>query len=251
MRRFLLVFVFMALVGWGVHAQETGDVAAQAAAAYEAGDYNTAIVLYESLLEAGSRRGAVYFNLGSAYYRSGALGRAQLNFRRAQQFIPRDGDLNRAMVVIRQERIDVQGDETILMDLSATLTANVLTVRELSLFVFLVWAGLVGVGVTLFLRPDWRPSLAPFLVVLGVVFVILLGLWGNRAAVERFRPLAVLAAETPFYSGSSRDYLEIFQLSPAAEMRIVEQRDGWGRAVLPDGRQGWVFMDDVLLVRDS
>lgn len=242
------VGLLLVVVVWVGVAQDAAEVAAQAEAAYAAGDYNTAIVLYESLVAEGVGSGPLYFNLGSAYYRSGALGRAQLNFRRAEQFIPRDRDLNRAMLVVRQERIDVQGDAVALIDRTASLTSSVLTVRELSGVVFGVWLGLVGCGVALVFRPEWRSSLTSFLVVMGVVFVALGGLWANRAYVERFRPLAVLPAETAFYSGASRDYLELFQLSPAAEFRVVERWDGWGRVVLPDGRQGWVPLDQVLFV---
>jgi tetratricopeptide (TPR) repeat protein len=234
-------------VGW-VGAQADIDEVAEAEAAYDAGDYNTAIALYESILASGGTRPEVYFNLGSAYFRSGALGRAMLNFRRAEQLTPRDSDLNQAMLAVRLERVDVQEDISILMDRTATLTAGVLTVRELSLLLFLLWVGLIGLGLSLFLRPQWRSSLTPFVLVLGVVFVALASLWANRAYVEQYRPLGVLDDETTFYSGASRDYLELFRLSPAAEVRVVEDEAGWGRAVLPDGRQGWVPLEQVMFV---
>jgi tetratricopeptide (TPR) repeat protein len=250
MKRLCCLLALGFVNGWILHAQDIPSIATEAEVAYTAGDYNTAIILYESVLDGGVESGALYFNLGSAHYQSGALGQAQLNFRRAQQFIPRDSDLNQAMLVIRQERMDVQVDPTILIDQTALLTTSLLTMREISTIVFLLWVGLVALGLGLLLRPDWRRTLTPFLVVFCVAFVALAGLWGNRAYVDRFRPLGVLPAETNFYSGPSREYLELFQLSQAAELRVVERHDSWGRASLPDGRQGWVVLDEVLFVRE-
>lgn len=45
---------------------------------------------FESILADGFRNGAVYYNLGNAYFRAGEYGRAILNYRKAQAYLPRD-----------------------------------------------------------------------------------------------------------------------------------------------------------------
>ena len=44
----------------------------------------------ESILADGFRSGAVYYNLGNAYFRSGEFGRVILAYRKAKQYRPRD-----------------------------------------------------------------------------------------------------------------------------------------------------------------
>jgi tetratricopeptide (TPR) repeat protein len=53
-------------------------------------DYREASQLLESLLEDGFKNGAVYYNLGNAYFRAGEYGRAILNYRKALPYRPRD-----------------------------------------------------------------------------------------------------------------------------------------------------------------
>lgn len=58
--------------------------------AKSADGYREAARALESLLVDGYRNGAVYYNLGNAYYRAGEYGRAILNYRKAKPFRPRD-----------------------------------------------------------------------------------------------------------------------------------------------------------------
>src|SRR5277367_1043584 len=53
-------------------------------------DYRDSAALLESLLADGYRNGAVYYNLGNAYYRAGEYGRAIAAYRKAKPYRPRD-----------------------------------------------------------------------------------------------------------------------------------------------------------------
>ena len=53
-------------------------------------DYRESAKLLESILADGFRNGAVYYNLGNAYFRAGEFGRAILAYRKAKPYRPRD-----------------------------------------------------------------------------------------------------------------------------------------------------------------
>jgi tetratricopeptide (TPR) repeat protein len=53
-------------------------------------DYRESAALLESLLTDGFRNGAVYYNLGNAYFRAGEYGRAIAAYRKAKPYRPRD-----------------------------------------------------------------------------------------------------------------------------------------------------------------
>jgi tetratricopeptide (TPR) repeat protein len=53
-------------------------------------EYGEAAALLESLLRGGFQNGAVYYNLGNAYFRAGQYGRAIAAYRKAKPFRPRD-----------------------------------------------------------------------------------------------------------------------------------------------------------------
>lgn len=219
----------------------------QARDAYIAGDFNTAIILYEGLIDRGVVGGAVQYNLGVSYLESGNLGMALLHFFRARLTMPRDPDVSAGIAQVRSERIDVQGDELIFIDRTASLTVALLTRGELLILVSVVWLGLCTLGGAAVLFPNRRQGLRPALVVVTIVFGVLALLGGARWYVEMYRPMGVVIAErVPVYSGPADSYLAMFELSNAAEVRVVERGDaGWGRIVLPDGRNGWIQTDGI------
>lgn len=59
-------------------------------AAKSPGEYLESARTLESILADGFRNGAVYYNLGNAYYRAGEYGRAILSYRKAKPYRPRD-----------------------------------------------------------------------------------------------------------------------------------------------------------------
>jgi tetratricopeptide (TPR) repeat protein len=59
-------------------------------AAKNPADYRESAALLESLLADGFRNGAVYYNLGNAYFRAGEFGRAISAYRKAKPYRPRD-----------------------------------------------------------------------------------------------------------------------------------------------------------------
>jgi tetratricopeptide (TPR) repeat protein len=225
------------------------DVVTQANAAYQSGDYETAIGLYESLAAGGSFDGAIYFNLGNAYYQTGDLTRALLNYRRAQNWIPRDSDLNANMALIRVQRLDVQGDEIGLLESMSGLTSSTVTLTELGWIALVFWALWFVLLSGAILRKTWRDFLRPLLVVLAVVTMVGVILLGSRLFVTATAPAGVVVeTSVTAMSGPGDTYLELFQLHTAAELRLWETNGDWVRVGLPDGRQGWIPRQSVELV---
>jgi tetratricopeptide (TPR) repeat protein len=225
------------------------DVFHQANEAYLAGDYATAVTLYESMTASGYQDPNLYFNLGNAYFEMEDLGHALLNYRRAQQFIPRDRDLDRNLALVRALRVDVLSEETALIDSVAALTEPVMTTAELALVVFVLWTLWFALWGILFIRPSWQLRLRMWLFVVSAAMVCGSVLLTGRIFVNVQRPAAVITAfQAEAMSGPGMDYVPLFTLYSAAEGRVLERAEGWLRLLLPDGRQGWLYDGDVSIV---
>jgi tetratricopeptide (TPR) repeat protein len=65
----------------------------EASQAYDANRPTDAAAIYGKLIDQGYESRELYFNLGNAYFKSGKIGQAILNYRRAWRLAPRDPDI--------------------------------------------------------------------------------------------------------------------------------------------------------------
>lgn len=230
----LFLFIFI-----GIQAQDSMQ---EAADAYESNDYVTAIGLYESALMNGEENGTIYYNLGNAYYQYGNLGLAMLNYRRAARYLPRDTELTSQMNRVQSERLDLTSEDSDWLNISANLSASILTLYEMSLIVFVIWVIFFLLLTFSIKRNFWRvPSMF-----IGTILLMVLLLLGSRLYVETQRPSAViLSVEAQVWSGAGEDYLPLFTIYEAAEIRVLEKRGNWLKFALPNGRQGWILEEHL------
>lgn len=104
--RLVIASLFLVLLGAG-HARpaaaETFEALfAEGNAAFFQGDFADAIARYKTLIDAGVQDPDVYFNLATAYGRTGALGQAILNFERARRLAPGDSAVAEHLTAARE-----------------------------------------------------------------------------------------------------------------------------------------------------
>ena len=214
-----------------------GQSVEQAEEAYESRNYSAAISLYESAILEGNISGEIYFNLGNAYFINSQLGEAILHYRLAEQHLPRDAVIKRQLDRARSERVDGITTENDWVVIMSNITSEWLTLTEMSLITFVVWV-LFFIVFAIGIR---RQGMMLTVSLLGAIMLITVSLLGTRLYVETQRPAGViLVNQTAVMSGPGDSYLSLFTLYEASEIRILDERDGWVRLVLPDNRQGWI-----------
>lgn len=239
MRVFILIaaLIMLCVLSIQVIAQDGID---EAQLAYDAGNYEAAISLYEFALLNDADNGALYINLGHAYYMAGQSGKALQTYLQAEHYLPRHKILSEQIELIRRERNNTLIGQADWVTTTYNLTANYLTVSELSIIIFGLWiVWFIMLGVALKRNGWWIP-----LILIGLILFISIGLLGTRLYLDNERPIAViLVDEVQVKSGPDASFLDLFTLYEANELRVVERRDGWVRFVLVDGRQGWILED--------
>lgn len=246
MRVLLLTFVLLLLGSIAQGQNSVADALADAAEYYRTGEYLEAIETYEAVLQQGVISADVYYNLGNSYFEYGDLGHALLNYHRAYELNPRDPDINLNIAVVRALRVDIQREESTLIDSIAVFTVGIVTTRELGWIVFAFWTVLFAMALVYMFRRGWRRSLFVPLILLTVITLIGITLFFGRVYVETYRPRGVVTAfETSAMSGPGEGYVPLFVIYPAAELRILDERNGWYQVIFPDDRQGWLPVNDV------
>ncbi|GAB5489956.1 MAG: tetratricopeptide repeat protein [Phototrophicaceae bacterium] len=241
MKRFILVVSFLLLT-----ISVSGQSLEQAEEAYQNRNYSAAIGLYEAALLEGNLSGEVYFNLGNAYFITGELGQAIVNYRIAEQYLPRDRAIENQLARARRERVDGIFPESDWLVILSNITTDTLTLTETATIAFITWIAFFFIWAIGIRQKRYKITIS----LLAVIMLISVGLLSARLYVETQRPAGViLSADTAVMTGPGDNYLSLFTLYEGAEMRILDEREGWVRIMLPDNRQGWIRESTMRFVR--
>ncbi len=223
---------------WVVFASDLSVAEAQqdfvkAAQAYDEGRVHDAIAAYTRLVEAGFSTPELFYNIGNAFYRSGDLGRAVLNYRRAWHLAPRDPDIRANLRFALQSAGAVEPAFPAWQDFLFKLSRP-------------EWAGIalaaywLGAAVfALFLLTPWRDPLRRILVALIVLLALSLAGIAAWTSLTRRPEIVVLAPNPKALFAPIANSNPHFAIPAGALARTLETADGWTR-IAYDNKDGWL-----------
>ncbi len=206
--------------------------------------YDKAILLYEKIIEQGDVHNAkLYYNLANAYFLTNDVGRAILNYRRAEQLNRSDVNIRNNLAFARSQRMDkvaVTAEKRVLETLF--FWHYDFSLRTKFFLTCLLFA-IACVAVTAMLWLGRGPATTTVAVLSAILFACLL----TSVVVETHRRAhtvygVVTASEIVARQGDGPNYPPSFQdpLHAGTEFVLVEQRPGWFHIELSDGSDAWI-----------
>ena len=246
-----IVFLFLLVFGGVVWAEKEEmniqNSFEQGNALYQKEDYAGSVQAYETILSRGVQGVSLYYNLGNAYYKSGQLGKAILNYERALKLAPEDKELVNNLTFVREFLQDkVEAPEAprwqrSLMRLHRFLTLNgVVGGASLCYSLILLFAAYAVI------RSTFRTFfLRRLLIPLVSLFVLFSGLGILKVFESRFSPAIVLAEEVDVRYGPSSQETKAFVLHAGTKCAVRDVSGEWVLIWLPNDRGGWVHQSGL------
>ncbi|WP_422931990.1 tetratricopeptide repeat protein [Singulisphaera sp. PoT] len=210
-------------------------------------DYHESAALLESLLADGYRNGAVYYNLGNAYYRAGEYGRAIAAYRKAQPFRPRDpylsANLRQALAVAPGKLAEPPPPWwQHVFFWSGSLSFPEKAYGACAAFLL----GALAVCSAVFLRKRIGHILGLVMVALGLILALDAAL--SYADVSGSRR-GVITRETIVRKGIGKDYEPAFDqpLKDGAEFTVLSENGDWLLGHFEGIGDGWLRREDTAL----
>jgi len=245
MKRVLLLAIFIsfaAVPAFAIERPEAVRLFAQSIAAYKNGQFDESAKLGEQILAGGFASPAVYYNLGNAYIKDHQLGRAVLNYRRAERLTPRDADLRVNLDLARGQVEGISGG-SLGGGIPPLLQLRRMTVGEIRWVSFILFVAATGFclsGLYLGIR---RRRLIGWTFFCALLWAFFLTAWGVRTVYDAGLAVAVSAAEAKFEP--LKGAATYFRLPEGLEVHIVREQEGWSKIERADGKTGWVPSDAV------
>ena len=211
---------------------------------YEEGKFEEAAAAFEHLLQGGEVTPALFFNWGNALFKAGRIGRAVAAYRQAEDLAPRDPDVR---ANLRFARNQVQGPT-----LRAGLREYLLRTLSLTEWSWLTVAGFwswLGLLVMRQVRPAARRTLRNWVflaALLTLVFAAGLGL--NLHARLAEKSAIVIVSDATVRNGPFEESPVAFTARDGAELRVLDQKEGWLQVTGGPRRLGWLPRAQVIVL---
>ncbi len=206
--------------------------------------YAQAILLYEKIIDQGGIHNAnLYYNLGNAYLLNDDLGKAILNYRRAEQLDSAGVDLRNNLEYARRQRLDKVNVEASRRVLATLFFWHYdFSIRTRFWLAGLFFALLCGAG-TLRVWLGRSSTISVAMVLLGLLLVC----FATSTAIEMKSRAGttygvITAPEIVARQGDGPNYPPSFQepLHAGTEFTLIEQRPGWYHIRLSDNSDAWI-----------
>jgi len=221
----------------------------QGNALYNDGEYEHAILKYETILENGEHSAALYFNLANAHYKLNHIAPSIYYYEKALQLAPNDKEIKNNAAFAKNMTIDAIGTvpEVGLSRFTKNLTNT---------YSFDTWAkisiGLIVLFVVMFLSYyfSYSTNKKRLSFVASMTFLILTCLtltlaFHKHSLDESDRPAIVFVQESQVKSEPNLRSSEAFILHEGTKVQILDTVNNWKKIKLSDGKIGWISKEDI------
>lgn len=214
-------------------------------------DFSSAITSYETILNQSFKHPDIYYNLGSAYYRTDEIGEAIWAFEKGLQLSPRDKDLRFNLELANTRIRDrIEMPETILILEQYRAVKKSVTLMD----VLLIAASILMIAALIYflkMYNQWRSIWLSRLIISLVVLSVLIHLMALDKYFELSDTNEIIIVESEvniFSAPFDRRESTIFRLHEGVKAEITQDQQDWLEIELIDGKKGWIQSDKVRIL---
>lgn len=219
-------------------------------AAYNEGNYEQALIFYNSVLESGMESADLYYNMGNTYYKMKDYPRSILYYEKALKLDPSNEDIKTNLEIANLAIVDK------ITPVPRSFIAKWWNGLG-SAFSADGWAWLSIVSFALFLvclflfLMSKRTGMRKVGFFVGLISVLCLVLTVYFAFARQhdmeFQDEAIIMTPTVTVKSSpSVNSVDLFVLHEGSKVRVMDGANGWNKIKIADGSVGWLQEEDMI-----
>jgi Bacterial SH3 domain./Tetratricopeptide repeat. len=248
MKKVIYIWV-LALVSFTIHAQ---DVLEQANTAYTAGEFETALELYQQEVTAKGESATLYYNIGNCYYRLNEVAPSILFYERSLLLDPGNKDARFNLEIAKLKTVDrIEPIDEFFLTGWFRSVRNLMSTDEWSYFSIACFILLiVGAFFFFFSRKIILKKIGFFSGLMFLVFVIFGNIFANQLEKELTnRNTAILFSPTiTIKSSPDNSGTDLFILHEGTKVEIKSTLGDWNEIETADGNVGWIRSSEIEVI---
>lgn len=253
MKRYTLLIIFAATLALSLasHAQQqTEQWFEQANSAYNAGNYDSALVLYNHIVEYNMESVALYYNMGNTYYKKRDYPMAIYCYEKALKINPVNEEVQANLAIANLAIVDkIEPLPQSFIQKGWNRLKYAMSEQQWAVLSIVAFA-LVLASLFLFLRSR-RMSLRKLGFFCGLALVVVLGL--SVVCASRLKQYAstenqaiIMNPTVTVKSTPNEASVDLFVLHEGAKVEILDHAEGWNKIKIANGSIGWLKDDSML-----
>lgn len=241
MKHFIYILAFlMSSLGFSQNEQ----LFEQANDLYNKGDFEEAILKYQSIIESGEHSAALYFNLANAHYKLNHIAPSIYYYEKALLLTPNDKEILNNIAFARNMTIDAidKTPELGFAKFSKSVT-NWLTFdnwAKVSILMMVLFVVFYLIYYFSYSSIKKRLTFIAAMTFLILAFSAVALAFNNYHLVENDQPAIVFAKESQVKSEPNLRSSESFKLHEGTKVQILDTVNNWKKIQLADGKMGWI-----------
>jgi len=212
--------------------------------AYNEGNYDSAINVYNRIAEQGLESAKLYYNIGNAYFKNGDIPSALLYYERAKKLAPNDEDIEfniniaNSMIVDKIERVPRLFYQRWWDYFYNMFNADVWAVIAVVSWFILIF--FVGVFILSGSRGA-RKTAFYFALLFFLISVAVFGLAAQKYVNTREHKEAIVFTPTiTVKSSPTMNAVDLFVIHEGTKVRVLDEVNDWVKIRIPNGSIGWL-----------
>ena len=250
-RHTLLLICVLTVMGWSSSwAQENGDTWFERAnAAYNAGNYDSAMILYEKILALDMESMPLYYNMGNAYYKMREYPMAIYCYEKALKLDPSNEEVQTNLAIANRAIVDKIEPMPQSFIVRWWQKARTWFSSDQWAWLSIVVFALLLVSVFLFLRAR-KMGLRKLGFFAGWVFLLVFALSLIFAIQLKQLSLSqdhanIMTPTVNVKSSPNETSIDLFVLHEGTKVDVLETVDGWNKIKIANGSVGWLSEDSM------
>lgn len=250
MKRYTLLLISLLALMGSVFAQDDADAWFEKAnATYNSGNYDSAIVIYDKILDAGLESVPVYYNMGNAYYKLHDYPMAIYCYEKALKLDPSDEDVQTNLAIANAaivDKIEPMPQSFIVRwwhNMRSALSGDQWAWCSIGAFAVLL------LMLFLFLRAR-KVGLRKLGFFIGLLFLIAFGLsvvfaWQLKQIADTQDQAIVMTPTVTVKSSPSTNSVDLFVLHEGAKVEVMDTQGEWAQIRIANGSVGWLEVSEM------
>ena len=214
--------------------------------------YQEAVNEYMKILNTGYENGAIYFNLGNAYYKLGNIGKAILYYEKAKKIFHNDEDINNNLKLANLYVADkiTPIPEIFYIRYFNNFTELMSPDAWMRFFIIIYIMLCLTICCQIIIKKQKIKNIirriAPLFVFLTAFFLFIF--LHSEYQLNRHDWAVIMSEKAEVYSSPVEDSTELFSIHEGTKVKLKRTKGEWIEIALADGKVGWLTKNHTEII---